>query len=498
MLAQEDIAVLLIGAFMFIPLWIGGMAAKHSVQTIYDFFLQERKMGGIALFCTIAATWWSSFAFLGSNAYFYTQGPVYWSAIAWNIFFGVLYYIFGRRIWYYGKENHYMTPADFFTDMYGSQSIGNFVTAIMLYFTLPYLQIQLAGGAYLITTASKGAVPLKIAGFIFYLVIVIYIWVGGLRAVAWTDIFYGSVTFFGMIFAGFYIVQKVGGVSTLFEMLKETNPENLTLPGPKGESGYMLWISMFLITPIGALMAPPMWLRMYAVGDVKLFDKMPFLLALIAIFYIGPMLVGNTAVILEPGIQTPDIILPILLLKYAPFTLAALLLACGAAAAMSTANSQIHSLSAVYTLDIHQKYIQKNINEKNLLWVGRLSILFFATIAYLMFIYIPGLLVQIGLVALSGTAQIIVPTAGALFWKKSNVYGAMAGLICGIAVLFIFTLQSVVSLPWDMHPGVAALIANTIVFVFVSSITPSRKKELLERQENQRQLFSQLYEVVRD
>ena len=113
-----------------------------------------------------------------------------------------------------------------------------------------------------------------------------------------------------------------------------------------------------------------------------------------------------------------------------------------------------------------------------MLWVGRLSILFFATIGYLLFAFIPGLLVQTGLVALSGTAQIIVPTVGVFFWKKSNVYGAVTGLICGIAILFIFTFQSAVNLPWDMHPGVAALIVNIIVFVLVSSITPSRKQEL--------------------
>lgn len=135
----------------------------------------------------------------------------------------------------------------------------------MLLFTLPYLQIQLTGGAYLIEVASGGLIPWKIGGLLFYAVIVVYVWAGGLRAVAWTDIFYGVLLFFGMIFAGFYVAGKVGGVSSLFQTLKETAPEALTLPGPQGVHGPMLWISMFIMVPIGAFMGPQLWTRMYAV-----------------------------------------------------------------------------------------------------------------------------------------------------------------------------------------------------------------------------------------
>ncbi|NLY71525.1 MAG: sodium:solute symporter family protein, partial [Clostridiales bacterium] len=71
-------ALLIIALFMIIPLVIGAIAGRKSIPTTEDFFVQGRGMGSIAVFFTVAATWWSAFAFMGSNAYFYLKGPLYW------------------------------------------------------------------------------------------------------------------------------------------------------------------------------------------------------------------------------------------------------------------------------------------------------------------------------------------------------------------------------------------------------------------------------------
>ena len=93
-------ALIIIAFFMLFPLAIGFIAKGKSIQTTEDYFVQGRGMGSIAVFFTVAATWWSAFAFLGSNGYFYTFGPMYWTAIAWNILFGLMYFGIGKKIWY--------------------------------------------------------------------------------------------------------------------------------------------------------------------------------------------------------------------------------------------------------------------------------------------------------------------------------------------------------------------------------------------------------------
>lgn len=492
-MSQNALAILIIGTYMFIPLWIGTKAGEQELRTTEDFFIQNRSMSSLAVFFTVEATWWSAFAFLGSNAYFYLNGPVYWTTIAWDFLFGILFFVIGKRIWFYGKLNNYITPSDFFRDMYDSEKLGNLVTFIMLFYTLPYLQIQLTGGAYLIEVASGGLIPWKMGGLIFSIVIVIYVWTGGLRAVAWADIFYEILIILSMIFAGFFIVSKVGGVSNLFRTLREIAPETLTLPGPTGTAGPMLWISMFLVVPMGAIMGPQLWIRMYAVKSSKIFDLMPFLLGFIAIINVAPMLIGNAGIILEPGLQKTDTLLPVLLFKYAPYAIASLILTGGAAAAMSTSNSQIHSISAVYTIDIHRRYFNKNIDDKSIIRVGRWAILVFATFSYLMSVFIPGLLIQIGLLAMSGTAQVIVPTVGALFWKRSTAKGAISGLITGITMLAIFTFITAFNSPFGLYPGLAALFLNCTVFISVSYLTAPRSITILEKFEEQKRVLAKSY-----
>ncbi|MDR1796148.1 MAG: sodium:solute symporter family protein [Clostridiales Family XIII bacterium] len=471
-------ALAVIAAFMIIPLIVGFVAGRKSVPTTEDFFVQGRSMGSVAVFFTVAATWWSAFAFMGSNAYFYLSGPLYWTAIAWNILFGILYFGVGKKIWYLGKLNNFITAKDFFVHQFGSTALGNLVAIISLVFTLPYLQIQLTGGAYLIQTASHDIIDYKLAALLFYVVIIIYVWSGGLRAVAWTDIFYGVLLFFGMVFAGIYIANLVGGPGSMFEQIGQAKPENLIL----GDKNVMAWLSMFVVTPIGSFMGPQLWTRMYATKSARLFNLMPFLLGFAAIAYIGSMFVGNAAVILEPDIEVADYVLPVILFKYAPIILASVIIACGAAAAMSTANSQIHSMAAVWTVDIHQKYIKKDLTQKQLVWVGRWTILILSAIAYVMCLYVPGLLVTIGLVALAGTAQIFVPTMGALFWRRSTTAGAAAGIGVGIGVLCMFTfLPDTLPAALKGGGGLVAFLCNIVVFIVVSLATKPRPQAFMEK-----------------
>ena len=161
-MSQNIIALLVIGFFMIFPLVIGFAARSKSQATAEDYFIQSRGMGAVAVFFSVAATWWSAFAFLGSNGYFYTQGPLYWTAIAWNILFGILYYLIGKKIWYMGKLNNYVTATDFFKHQYGSVPLGNLVGLILVVCTIPYLQIQLSGGAYLIQVASGGLITFAV------------------------------------------------------------------------------------------------------------------------------------------------------------------------------------------------------------------------------------------------------------------------------------------------------------------------------------------------
>ena len=424
-------------------------------------------MPAIMLFFTVYATWMSAFAFLGASAYFYEMGPVYMTAIGWDVLFGLLFMVIGKRIWFYGKANNYITPTDFFDDIFSSKSLNILVTVIMIVFTIPYLQIQLSGGAYIIEIASNGMIPWRISGLIFYLIIIIYLWAGGLRAVALTDIFYGICLFVSMLAIGFYLIDKAGGVELVFRTITEMNIKNVTLPGPKGNAGELLWISMFIMVPIGALMGPPMWIRFYAVEKKKTFDIIPVLICFTAIQCVGTLFAGSAGIIIAPGIVQTDSIIPVMLWKYGDEVLCAFLFCGVASAALSTANSQIHAVAAIYTIDIHKRYINKNISERKLVSIGKWAVLIISASAYILLLRSPVLIIYTGTIGMSGTAQVFVPAVGALFWNRSNGRAAAFGVAAGILVLIGTAVITGINISYC---AVIALFVNSLIFI-VGSLT---------------------------
>jgi len=465
--------LMIIFGFTFVPLVLAEVARNNSLPTVEDYFLQSRGMPTLMVFFTVYATWVSSFAFLGSASSFFSQGPLYLTCFGWNALFGILFMVIGKRIWYYGWVHKFITPTDFFNEIFRSPFLNATVTGTLIIFTIPYLMIQLSGGAYLIETATYGLIPWRIAGLIFYLVIIIYLWAGGLRAVALADIFYGSLVFSSMLISGFYIANKAGGIKAVFAQLSESDPSFLILDHGTGLQAQLMWLGMFIVVPVGALMGPQMWIRAYAVGKPKTFAIMPLLLMLATIMYLGPMMAGSAAKAVYPELQNPDNLIPYLLTEQAPYILSTLLLCGIAAAALSTANSQIHALAAIYTMDVHRRYINKKAPERTLVTIGKWSVLGISAVAYILLLQSPGLIIETGTIGMSGTAQLIVPTLGALFWKRSNPSAAAVGLLVGVLVLSILLITTELAVTFI---AIIALISNTLIFVPFSAMIPTNIK----------------------
>ena len=461
----STLILMIIFVFTFVPLFLAEVARKKALPTLSDFFLQGRKMSLLMVFFTVYTTWMSIFAFLGASGYFYSRGPVYMTTIAWDALFGLLFFVFGERIWAYGKLNGYITPRDFFNDIFGSKLLNAVMTFVMLVFTMIYLQIQFSGGAFVIEIASGGRIPWQMAGFIFYLIIIIYLWAGGIRAVALADIFYGILLFVSMVFIGFFLISKSGGITATFEEIVLINELHVILPGPDGDAGELLWICMFITVPFGAIMGPQIWIRMYAVGSRKTFSIMPLFLCLVAIQCFGTVFAGSAAIILKGDALEPDKVIPLALLEHAGPVLCAILFCGITSAALSTANSQIHASAAIYTIDIHKRYINPNASEKHLVAVAKWAVLGFSVVAYLFLVRSPSLIIETGTMALGGTAQVIIPTAGALFWERSHPNAASTGLTVGITTLIFLFFFSTMS---PVYSTVIALIINGGIFVFLS------------------------------
>ncbi len=475
--------MIVLALFLLIPLFIGFASAKKALPTAEDYFIQSRSMGTVAVFFTIAATWWSAMAFLGTAGLMYKGGVGWWVVAPQNLLFGLLYYEIGRKVWHLGKNFHYITPGDIFADYYECRSMKIVITLILVIFTVPYLQIQLMGAGYIIETMTNGLVPFWLAGLLFYAVIVVYVWVGGIRAVALTDVFYGIMIFGGLLVGGFWIASKFGGVSGVTASMQALHEGHLTVPGPINAFTYTKASSMLFVMALGGLMTLPMWLRMYSVKEHSAFRySIPFM-GIIALGYLGTMLAAFCGLLDQPEFANPDNIFPFMLLKYTPLLLSSLVLAAAAAAAMSTSNSQVHAISTIVSLDIYKEYFKKDATQKQVINIGRVALLVFSAFAYIMALNSPSLLANLGLLAMGGTMQLFPALMGILYWRRATAKGAICGVIAGAItvalVVFIPVLKA--NLVSVLHEGVWGLIVNVIVFVIVSLCTTPPSQETRDR-----------------
>lgn len=342
------------------------------------------------------------------------------------------------------------------------------VTGIIVTFTLIYVQLQMVGGLFLIQVASGGVISSEVSGLIFFAILVIYLWAGGLRAVALADTFYGLLIIVTIVSSGIFLMKTAGGMEHMFQQVVEKNVNNVTLQGPNGGQRTGLWLSLFIVVPVGAFMGPQMWIRNYAARASKNFDLLPFLLCLSSIICIGTLFSGSAGILLDHSNVSGDTLIARLMLSYANPLFCAFVFLGIAAAIFSTANSQIHALSAIYTMDIHRRYINPRATERGLLSIAKWSVLIISIAAYILLLATHKSIFDMGIFALGGMTQLFIGTAGALFWKRSTAKGVIWGLICG---LFVFLLCNGTRTLDTSYCAVIGLACNCLVFILVSSCT---------------------------
>jgi SSS family solute:Na+ symporter len=116
-------------------------------------------------------------------------------------------------------------------------------------------------------------------------------------------------------------------------------------------------------------------------------------------------------------------------------------------------------------VDIHKRYLRKEIPERQLVSICKRAIVILSALAYVLMLRNPGMIIDIGTLGMGGTMQMIVPTLAALFWEKSNSAAMVAGLLSGISLLCFLCFACDVFVP---YAAVIALALNALVFISLS------------------------------
>jgi solute:Na+ symporter, SSS family len=467
-------------AYLAVVLGIGLFAGRAPERRpdAEDYFLAGRAIGPAVFLLSLFGTNMTAFSILGASGHAFANGIVTYGLMASSsaLIIPLGIFVIGTRLWALGKRHGFMTPVQMFRDRWECGHIGTVIFAVQAVLLVPYIVIAVMGGGTTLRAVSGGLVPYSVGGAVVSLVVMGYVFFGGMRGTAWVNTFQ-TVLFlsFGAI-AVAVISAGMGGFRAAMEsMLASPSAPLLTREGVSP-----LYFFSYTFIPLSSIAFPHIGIFCLTARRLGHFRRTVILypICMLAIWLPSVFLgvVANRAVDV-PSIRTKlearatlasagaalpverrqqlradasgdDVILR-LVDAYAPLWLASLLGAAVMAAVMAS-DSQILALSTMFTEDVFAYYGgPARFGPAVQVHTGRMFVVALTIVAYLIALSAPQSIFDIASqYAFAGYSALAPLLVAALFWKKSTKWGALAvALWTAAAVAGVAVVQSVVPAP---------------------------------------------------
>jgi len=467
--------LLLVVIYFAVLIALGIYAHKKTKKTPEDYFLANRTFGPILLFFTLAATNFSAFTFLGFAGKAYQSGFGQYGIMAFGTaIMAIMFYVIGRKVWQLGKEKGYITPPELIGDRFNSMALRLLFMSAMVVFTIPYLATQAIGAGYLIESVTGTVGVWQIGAIITMIVVMVYVLFGGMRGSGWTDVIQGVIMIIAMTLAVVFVAVNLGGFEQANTLAYNASPELFTRPGGGDFFMPQIWFSFMLLWIFADPMFPQIFSRFYTAKDQKSLKRSMMLYPIIVSFlFLFPVLIGVWAHGADITVTQQDMVLPLMVAKYAPPLVYAFVMVGALAALMSTADSQLLSLSTMLSRDI--PYKKKRISE---ITFGRILVVVLSLFAIWFVVgnYDPkaGIMGTLVSTTFSGLAVLCPTTIAALYWSKATKYGCIASILIGEASIFLFQFEILPT--FGFLSAIWAIAIAIVVLVIVSYLTPQKSK----------------------
>ena len=440
-----------------------------DVSSKKEYFLGGGQLGLIVLFFTTMATWNGSSMLLGAVAEVYATGIGWGFAFTSTTIAALVFFFLAPYVRRASADKGYATHGDLLEDRYKSKALKLIAGIVGVFCMIPYLTIQVVGTGLILEQFSGGAISYWLGSLLGVIVCGTFVFFGGLRSVAVTDVFLGVVFLLGGWITVTSIVYSVyGDYGTFLSAAVTDAPEMFTLPAPNGVS-WGHFFSLAWIVGLGGYMWPQNFLRMVACDSDKTARKVGALVSFAVIPAHLPVFIGAIlALLLLPNINVADTALLQLINVFgSPWMISVLGLG-AVAASLSTANSLVHSLGTLISEDVFAVFDAK-ISEKKTVAITRTFVVVTCIVAYLFSLTKPTFLWTILSNSYVGIAQFFPVLCAALFYKRSTKAGVIAGFVLGCLSSLILVLADIA--PFGLYGTFWGIIINSITIFIVSQLT---------------------------
>ena len=483
----------------------------------------------------------SGWTFIGHPGQTYTAGLQYAYASFYAITIPFTGMLFLKRQWILGKRFGFITPGEMLAYYFRSDLIRVLVVVVAMFFSVPYLGLQLRAAGFLFSVLTDGLLGVEFGMWVLAIVVVSYVASGGLRTVAYVDVLQAILLTVGIVIIGVIALAFIGGWGRLMAGIAALAAHD-PVRTPDGYSHYIAvpgaiqlvkdgttaqggpWTGMMILTYLFALMgiqsspAFSMWAfasrspAKFATQQVwaSSFGVGLILILFTAVQGIGGHFLGADRQFLE---ARPDLVNPVLLSPLhgvgsaetseqqdmlvpqlinlvgdtSPW-LVGLLAVCALAAMELTASAYMATAGAMLARDLFGHFLMPHADDRTQKFAGRLSIVVVVVAALLVATTNTEALVLLGGLAVSYGFQMWPALIAACYWPFLTRQGVVTGLIAGVITVTVTDAIGVAwigILPWGrwpltIHAAGWGITVNLTLAVLVSLVTRDDRERKME------------------
>jgi sodium/proline symporter len=470
----------LISFTLYMLVMVGiGFYFYFKTDSLSDYVLGGRGLGPGVTALSAGASDMSGWLLLGLPGLMYTEG-IAGSWIAVGLIAGAYlnwhYVAKALRVYTHALSDAITIP-DYFSNRFEDRgNILRVVTAvvILLFYTL-YTSSGLVGGAKLFE-ATFG-LDYDTALLVGSVIIVSYTFLGGYNAVSWTDFIQGILMMLALVITPLVVLYEIGGVDEGMRLIASVDPTRLDL----FSGASIIGILSLLAWGLGYFGQPHILVRFMSIRhEDEMLRAKTIGMTWMVLCVIGSLAVGffGLAYVLAEGVDLHDsekIFITLSQLLFNPW-IAGFLLAAILAAIMSTIDSQLLVSSSVLTRDIYHVLLHKEASNRELVWVGRATVIIIAVIAWYISTDKNSSVLQLVAYAWAGFGAAFGPLVIlSLYNPNITRLGAIAGMLVGSVTVIVWKqLEGGIFDLYELLPAFVAAWASILIF---SSLGPKSSHE---------------------
>ena len=456
------IALTIVGAILLGTVGLGFWGVRRVHMDPQEFVVGGRSFGTLLLWVLLAGEIYSSFTFLGAAGWAYGKGAPAFYILCYGPLAYILSYFLGPAIWRVSREHNLLTAPDFFAVRYGSRRLGTWVALVSVVFTVPYTTLQLSGIQTLLRIAGYDAFRSATAVGAAFTLIILFVFLCGLRGVAWASVVKDVLVLVAVVFAGIWLpVHFFGSPAAVIDRVLALHPNWMTLDTDLSARGTTWFVSTVILTALGFYMWPQTMAAIYSAHGEEPIRRNAMILPLYQFVLLLVYFAGWTALLLIPGLQGTRVDESFMLVVqryYPPWVLGGVA-AAGCLAGLVPASVQLLAAASILSKNVLADQCGIAREARAQVWATRGLVLLVAGTAFLFWLVAKTSLVGLLLIAYNGITQLFPGVSLSFLPRRPAAWSVGLGILTGILVL-VWGYSYQVPVVHGLNVGLVALAAN--------------------------------------